>query len=85
MGETVRTGGRRSIKITDLKVLLTMPEVTGRTFIFLHVETDEGITGIGKATGSGGGVVIGNMLRSRRCSGRLGSNAPAGRHECGAP
>jgi galactonate dehydratase len=58
------------MKITDLKVWLTMPEVPGRTFVFLQVETDEGITGLGEATSSGGGgsVVVGSMLRLLRDS-----------------
>ena len=53
------------MKITDLKVWVTMPEVPGRTFVFLLVETDEGIAGIGEATSSGGGgsLVVGSMLR----------------------
>ena len=58
------------MKITDLKVWLTMPERTGRTFVFLHIETDEGITGIGEATSAGGGgsIVVGHMLRFLRDS-----------------
>ena len=56
------------MKITDLKVWVTMPEVPGRTFVFLQVETDEGITGAGEATSSGGGgsLVVGSMLQLLR-------------------
>ena len=58
------------MKITDLKVWLTMPGVGDKTFVFLHVETDEGITGIGEATSSGGGgsIVVGNTVRFLRDS-----------------
>ncbi len=58
------------MRITDLKVWLTMPEVPGMTFVFLQVETDEGITGLGEATSSGGGgsIVVGSMLRFLRDS-----------------
>lgn len=56
------------MRITDLKVWLTMSPESGRTFVFLHVETDEGITGVGEATSSGGGgsLVVGSMLRYLR-------------------
>ena len=56
------------MKITDIKVWLTMPENPGRTFVFLRIDTDEGISGVGEATSSGGGgsLVVGNMLRSLR-------------------
>ena len=58
------------MKITDLKVWLTRPEPQGRTFVFLHVETDAGITGVGEATSSGGGgsLVVGSMIRLLRDS-----------------
>ncbi len=58
------------MKITDLKVWLTRPEPQGRTFVFLHVETDTGITGVGEATSSGGGgsAVVGSMVRLLRDS-----------------
>ena len=58
------------MKITDVKVWLTRPEPQGRTFVFLRVETDAGITGVGEATSSGGGgsVVVGNMVRLLRDS-----------------
>lgn len=52
------------MKITDLKVWVTIPEKNGRSYVFLRVDTDEGISGIGEATSSGGGgsIVVGNML-----------------------
>lgn len=56
------------MKITDLKVWVTKPEAGGRSFVFLRVDTDEGISGVGEATSSGGGgsIVVGNMLRFLR-------------------
>ena len=56
------------MRITDLKVWLTMPEVPGRTLVFLQVDTDEGVSGIGEATSSGGGgsLVVGSMVRLLR-------------------
>ncbi len=58
------------MKITDLKVWVTRPEPSGRSFVFLRVDTDEGISGVGEATSSGGGgsIVVGNMLRFLRDS-----------------
>jgi galactonate dehydratase len=58
------------LKITDLKIWLTKPEAAGRTFVFLRIDTDEGISGVGEATSSGGGgsIVVGNMLRLLRDS-----------------
>jgi len=55
------------MKITDLRVWLPTVPVEGnrsRTWVFLELETDEGITGIGEAssTGGGGSLVVGNML-----------------------
>ena len=41
------------MKITDLKVWVTQPEPRGRSFVFLRIDTDEGISGVGEATGSG--------------------------------
>ena len=41
------------MKITDLKVWATQPEPRGRRFVFLRIDTDEGISGMGEATGSG--------------------------------
>ena len=48
------------MKITDLRVYLTKPN-TGRTWVFVEIDTDEGITGLGESTNSGGGgaLVIG--------------------------
>ncbi len=56
------------MKITDLKVWVTQPEAQGRSFVFLRIDTDEGISGVGEATSSGGGgsVIVGNMLRFLR-------------------
>ncbi len=56
------------MKITDLKVWLTMPGPASRTFVFLRIDTDEGISGIGEATSSGGGgsIVVGNMVKLLR-------------------
>ena len=53
------------MKITDLKVWVTAPEKNGRSFVYVQIDTDEGIHGIGAATSSGGGgsIVVGNMLR----------------------
>ncbi|MBM3956913.1 MAG: mandelate racemase/muconate lactonizing enzyme family protein, partial [Gemmatimonadetes bacterium] len=42
------------MKITDLRVYLTRAG-TGRTWVFVEVDTDEGITGVGESTNSGGG------------------------------
>ncbi len=57
------------MKITDLKVWVTKPEPAGRSFVFLRIDTDEGISGIGEATSSGGGsMVVGNMVRFLRNS-----------------
>ena len=52
------------MKITDLKVWVTAPE-GGRSYVYVQIDTDEGIHGIGEATSSGGGgsIVVGNMLR----------------------
>ena len=56
------------MKITDLKVWVTRPEPQGRSYVFLQLETDEGISGIGEATSSGGGgsLIVGNMVRFLR-------------------
>jgi len=45
------------MKITDLRVYLTRAG-TGRTWVFVEVDTDEGITGVGESTNSGGGGAI---------------------------
>jgi galactonate dehydratase len=56
------------MKITDLNVWVTRPEPRGRSYVFLQLETDEGITGIGEATSSGGGgsLIVGQMARFLR-------------------
>ena len=43
---------------------------TGRTYVFLRIDTDEGVSGAGEATSSGGGgsIVVGNMARLLRDS-----------------
>ena len=43
------------MKITDLKVWVTAPEKNGRSFVYVQIDTDAGIHGIGEATSSGGG------------------------------
>ena len=42
------------MKITDLRVYLTRA-TENRTWVFVEVDTDEGITGVGESTNSGGG------------------------------
>lgn len=65
------------MKITDLKVWVTVPErssvdgsPSGRSYVFLRIDTDEGISGFGEATSSGGGgsIVVGNMIEFLRNS-----------------
>jgi|TARA_B110000263_G_C15266858_1_gene491540 galactonate dehydratase len=65
------------MKITDLKVWVTVPErssvdgsPSGRSYVFLRIDTDEGISGFGEATSSGGGgsIVVGNMIKFLRNS-----------------
>ena len=43
------------MKITDLRVYLTRPEGIDRSWLFVEIATDEGITGVGEATNPGGG------------------------------
>ncbi len=45
------------MKITDLRVYLTRPGA-GRTWVFVEVDTDEGITGTGESTNAGGGGAL---------------------------
>ena len=45
------------MKITDIKVWPTRI-AENRSWIFIQIDTDEGITGFGEATNSGGGGVI---------------------------
>jgi galactonate dehydratase len=49
------------MKITDLRVYLTRPEDSNRSWLFVEIDTDEGVTGVGESTNSGGGgaLVIG--------------------------
>jgi len=59
------------MKITDLRIWLPTVPVEGlgfRTWVFLEVDTDEGISGIGEAssTGGGGSTIVGSMLRNLR-------------------
>lgn len=58
------------MKITDIKVWVTRPEERGRSYLFLRIDTDEGISGVGEATCSGGGgsIVVANMIRFLRDS-----------------
>ena len=58
------------MKITDLKVWVTSPEPGGRSYVFLRIDTDEGISGFGEATSSGGGgsVIVGKMLEFLKAS-----------------
>ena len=51
------------MKITDLKVWLTRP--AGRTWVFLQIDTDEGISGVGEASspGGGGSILVGRTIR----------------------
>ena len=52
------------MKIVDLKIWVTRPNVSSRSYVFLRIDTDEGISGIGEATSSGGGgsIIVGNIL-----------------------
>ena len=61
------------MKITDMRVWLARISIEGaaaRTWVFIEVDTDEGITGIGEAssTGGGGSVVVGNIVKQLRDS-----------------
>ena len=58
------------MKITDMRVWVTRPEQQGRSFVFFRIDTDEGVSGVGEATSSGGGgsIVVGNMARFIRDS-----------------
>ena len=55
------------MKIVDLRVHLVQP-VPNRTWVFVEVETDEGITGVGEATNAGGGgaLVVGRAYEMLR-------------------
>ena len=58
------------MKITDVKPILTRPsdhhDRAGRTWAFVQVETDEGISGIGEATNypGGGSLIVGNTVKT---------------------
>lgn len=56
------------MKITDLNVWVTKPEPQGRSYVFIRIDTDEGISGIGEATSSGGGgsIVVGSIVKFLR-------------------
>ncbi len=58
------------MKITDLRVWVVRPEPRGRSFVFLRIDTDAGVSGIGEATSSGGGgsLIVGSMARFLRDS-----------------
>ena len=46
------------MKITDLRVYLTRPEGSNRSWLFVEIDTDEGVTGVGESTNSGGGGAL---------------------------
>ncbi|MGB1749841.1 MAG: mandelate racemase/muconate lactonizing enzyme family protein, partial [Dehalococcoidia bacterium] len=46
------------MKITDLRVCLTRPGNSNRSWVFVEIDTDEGITGVGESTNSGGGGAL---------------------------
>ena len=60
------------MKITDVKPILTRPsdhhDRAGRTWAFVQVDTDEGISGIGEATNypGGGSLIVGNTVNQIR-------------------
>ena len=58
------------MQITNLKIWVTRPEPEGRSFVFFKIDTDEGVSGVGEATSSGGGgsIVVANMARFLRDS-----------------
>lgn len=65
------------MKITDLRVWVTRVPVPGlapRSWVFIEIDTDDGITGIGEATSTGGGgsIVVGNILKYLRNGSDLG-------------
>lgn len=65
------------MKITDMKVWLPrvpVPGLADRTWVFIEIMTDEGITGIGEAssTGGGGSLIVGNIIRYLRDGKALG-------------
>ena len=65
------------MKITDIRVWVTRVPVPGlvpRSWVFIEIDTDEGITGIGEASSSGGGgsIVVGNIIKFLRNGSDLG-------------
>ncbi|MEX0762225.1 MAG: mandelate racemase/muconate lactonizing enzyme family protein [Dehalococcoidia bacterium] len=56
------------MKITDLRVYLTRPGDSQRSWLFVEIDTDEGITGVGESTNSGGGgaLVVGRAYEMLR-------------------
>ena len=58
------------MKIVDLKIWVTRPNPNGRSYVFLRIDTNEGISGVGEATSSGGGgsIIVGNILQFLRNS-----------------
>ena len=60
------------MKITDVTPILTRPtdyhDRAGRTWTFVKVDTDEGISGIGEATNypGGGSIIVANTIKQVR-------------------
>ncbi|MDP6666269.1 MAG: mandelate racemase/muconate lactonizing enzyme family protein [Dehalococcoidia bacterium] len=56
------------MKITDLRVYITRPEGSLNSWLFVEIDTDEGITGVGEATNAGGGgaLVVGRAYEMLR-------------------
>ena len=56
------------MKITDLRVYITRPKDSNRSWLFVEIDTDEGITGVGESTNSGGGgaLVVGRAYEMLR-------------------
>jgi galactonate dehydratase len=56
------------LKITDLRVYVTRPEGGISSWLFVEIDTDEGITGVGEATnvGGGGALVVGQTYEMLR-------------------
>ncbi len=65
------------MKITDIRVWVTripVPGLAPRSWVFIEIDTDEGITGIGEASSSGGGgsIVVGSIINYIRNGSALG-------------
>ena len=56
------------MKIIDLRVYITRPKDSNRSWLFVEIDTDEGITGVGESTNSGGGgaLVVGRAYEMLR-------------------